>query len=131
MGRSLGGALVLILWSGCGGGGSSSGPAGIPRTATVVSLSGSQLAALCDWSAANLGGYGSIDNCDGGGSRHESSTQQDCVSKAFGGCPTLTVGALEDCVNAANGHLCLTDTAPVCVSASRCGSTDGSAGAGG
>jgi hypothetical protein len=130
VGRVIGGALVLILWSSCGGSGNT-GPAGVPRTATVVSLDENQLASLCDWVNAGVGGYGSIDNCDGGGSRHANSTQQDCVDKVFGGCPSLTVGALEDCVDAIGGDLCQTDTAPACVSVNECGSTDGGASPGG
>jgi hypothetical protein len=125
------GALVRVLWSGCSGGSGSTGPTGVPRTATVVSLAPTQLAALCDWVNASVGGYGSIDNCDGGGSRHANSTQQDCVSKVFGGCPSLTVGVLEDCVNAIGGDLCRTDTAPACVGVNQCGSTDGGASPGG
>ena len=93
----------------------------------MISLDANQLASLCDWVNASVGGYGSIDNCDGGGSRHANSTQQDCVEKGFDGCPSLKVGALEDCVNAISGDLCQTDTAPVCVSINQCGSTDGGA----
>lgn len=128
--KLVGGALVLVLWSGCGGGSGSAGPAGVPRAATVVSLNTTQLGALCDWVAASVGGYGSIDNCDGGGSQHESSTQQDCVSKAFGGCPTLTAGTLEDCVNALGGDLCRAETAPACVGVNQCGNPDAGAGSG-
>jgi len=124
-------ALVLVLWSGCSGGSGNTGPAGVPGTATVISLDPNQLASLCDWVATSVGGYGSIDNCDGGGSRHANDTQQSCVSKVFGGCPSLTVGTLEDCINAIGGDLCRTDTAPACVGVNQCGSTDGGAGSGG
>ena len=124
-------ALLLVLWLGCGGGSGGTGPAGVPRTATVVSLDPNQLASLCDWVNASVGGYGSIDNCDGGGSRHANSTQQSCVSKVFGGCLSLTVGALEDCVNAIGGDLCRTDTASACVGLNQCGSTDAGASTGG
>lgn len=123
-------ALLLVLSLGCGGGSGSSGPAGVPRTATVISLTASQLAALCDWANASVGGYGSIDNCDGGGSRHANDTQASCVSKAFGACPTLTVGTLEDCINALGGDLCQTDTAPACAGLNQC-NVDGGAGGGG
>jgi hypothetical protein len=129
-GRAIGAALVLVLWSSCGASGSA-GPAGVPRTETVVSLDANQLASLCDWVNASVGGYGSIDNCAGGGSRHANSTQQDCVDKGFDVCPSLTVGALEDCINAIGGDLCQTDTAPPCVSLYQCGSIDGGASSGG
>jgi hypothetical protein len=115
--------FVLVLCLGCSGGSGGGGPAGVPRTATVPSLNAQQMAALCDWVNASLGGYGSIDNCDGGGSRHADSTQQSCVSGLgdFNACPSVTVGEVEDCINAAHGDLCLTDTLPVCAAIAGCG----------
>jgi len=102
----------------------------VPRTATVPSLNAQQMAALCDWVNASLGGYGSIDNCDGGGSRHADSTQQSCISglSDFYACPSVTVGEVEDCINAARGDLCLVDTLPVCAPIAGCGTTDAGAG---
>jgi hypothetical protein len=99
----------------------------------VGSLDPTQVATLCDWINASVGGYGSIDNCDGGGSHHADSTQQTCVS---GGtpkkvCPSLAVGAIEDCINAIGGDLCLTDTAPPCLDLGQCPSADGGANSGG
>jgi hypothetical protein len=122
-------AFALVLSSSCGGGGGSSGPAGVPRSATVVSLDAAQSAALCDWVNKSLGGYGSIDNCDGGGSRHADSTQQGCVSglSDFQRCPSLTVGSVEDCINAIGGDLCGIDTAPTCAGINQCGNVDGGA----
>ena len=119
-------ALALVLCVGCGGGSGSAGPAGLPRTATVPALDAQQIAALCDWINAGVGGYGSIDNCDGGGSRHADSTQQSCISGFSGAqaCPTLTVGAVQDCIDAIGGDLCRTDTAPECAGVNRCGSAD-------
>src|SRR4026207_2235451 len=73
---SLGTAFVLLALLSCGGGSGSSGPAGVPRAATIPSLDTTQSAVLCDWVNQSLGGYGSIDNCDGGGSRHADSTPQ-------------------------------------------------------
>jgi hypothetical protein len=122
----LGSAIALVLSVTCGaGGGGSTGPAGLPRSTPVGSLNATQMAALCDWANASVGGYGSIDNCDGGGSRHADSTQQSCVSKL---CPWPTVGAYEDCFNAIGGDLCRTDTAPPCVSlVNQCTNPDGAA----
>jgi hypothetical protein len=112
LGRSL--AVVLLLGCGGGGGGSGGGgPAGLPRTASVPSLDATQIAALCDWINASVGGYGSIDNCDGGGSRHADSTQQSCISGFSGAqaCPTLTVGAVQDCIKPSAG-ICAGPTRP-------------------
>jgi hypothetical protein len=145
--KALGSALALLLTLGCGGGGAAkdggggaandgggagSHPAGIARTATVRSLDQQQLAALCDWINASVGGYGSIDNCAGGGSHHADSDQQSCIGGFSGAqvCSTLTVGALEDCIDALGGHLCRVDTAPACASLTKCG-PDGGTGAGG
>jgi hypothetical protein len=95
----------------------------------VVSLDATQGAALCDWINKNLGGYGSIDNCDGGGSRHADSTQQSCVSglSDFYACPSLTVGSVEDCISASGGDLCRVDTAPACAGINQCGKADAGA----
>ena len=127
IGKTVGRALPLVLWLGCGGGGGSAGPDGVPRAATVLSLDAKQSAALCDWINASVGGYGSIDNCAGGGARHADSTQQSCVSGFSGvqACPSLTVGAVEDCINAIGGDLCLTETAPACLVLVLCESADG------
>lgn len=121
--------VVMVLCLGCSGGSGGGGPAGVPRTATVPSLNAQQMAALCDWVNASLGGYGSIDNCDGGGSRHADSTQQSCVSglSDFQACPSVTVGEVDDCINAAHGDLCLVDTLPVCAPIAGCGTIDGGA----
>jgi hypothetical protein len=91
-------------------------------------LDATQLAALCDWINASVGGYGSINNCDGGGSRHADSTQQSCVSKL---CPWQTVAAYTDCINAIGGDLCRTDTASACVPLEQCVMPDGGATSGG
>jgi hypothetical protein len=121
-------ALLLFLFA-CSSGGGSSGPAGLSREASVPSLDAQQIAALCDWINASVGGYGSIDNCDSGGSRHADSNQQACIG-GFGGaqaCPSLTVGAIEDCINAIGGDLCKTDTLPVCTALNVCPVADGGA----
>jgi hypothetical protein len=120
-------ALGLLLCVGCGGGSGNSGPAGVPRSATVPSLDATQSAALCDWINAKLGGYGSIDNCDGGGSRHADSTQQSCIDglSDFLACPSVTAGYVEDCINASGGDLCRVDTSPACTDVTYCGRPDG------
>ena len=127
--KSIVSAFALVLCLSCGGGSGNNGPAGVPGSATVVSLNAPQSAALCDWINTRLGGYGSIDNCDGGGSRHADSTQQDCVSglSDFNACPSLTVGAVVDCINASGGDLCRADTSPACAPINQCGRADGGA----
>src|SRR6266540_1894617 len=116
-------AFALALCSSCGPASGGNGPAGVPRTASVVSLDANQAAALCDWVNASLGGYGSIDTCDAIDMRHADSTQQACVSglSDFSACPSLTVGSVEDCINALGGDLCREDTAPACAGINGCG----------
>jgi hypothetical protein len=98
----------------------------------VGSLDATQIAAFCDWISASVGGYGSIDNCDGGGSAHAYSTQASCVSSWPKVCPSVTAGALEDCVNSLGGDLCRVDTAPECAGLMQCGSgVDAGASSGG
>ena len=102
---------------------------GLPREAPLPSLTTRQMGVLCDWINASFGGYGSIDSCDGGGSRHADTNQQACMG-GFGGaqsCPTLTVGALEDCINAVGGDMCRIITEPRCVALEGCPAGDGGA----
>ena len=121
--KYLGSALVFLMSLSCGGKGGNTGPAGVPRSATIPSLDTTQSAVLCDWVNQSLGGYGSIDNCDGGGSRHADSTPQGCVSglRDFGACPSVTVGMLVDCINATGGDMCRIDTEPACAPIIQCG----------
>jgi hypothetical protein len=108
-------AAVFALACACSSGGSSgSGHSGVPRDATLVSLTAQQFGKLCDWINASVGGYGSIDNCDGGSSRHADSNQQACIDGTVG-CPAVTVGAVEDCINAIAGDLCRTETEATCI----------------
>jgi hypothetical protein len=116
-------ALALLpcaCGGGRGGGGNSGPPADVPRDALVGSLTTQQLGALCDWINASVGGYGSIDNCDGGGSRYAATNQQSCIDAL---CYTLTAGETEDCVSAIGGDLCRADTEPKCMVA--CPTFDG------
>jgi hypothetical protein len=97
----------------------------------VGSLNATQVAAICDWFNASVGGYGSIDNCDGGGSAHAMSTQASCVSSWPKVCPSVTAGAFEDCINSLGGDLCLVDTSPACAGLMQCGTGDAGASSGG
>lgn len=115
-------AVALFACSCSNGGGSSSGPAGVPRDTLVGSLTMQQLGALCDWANASIGGYGSIENCDGGGSAHAVSDQQSCIGKL---CFTLPAGAFEDCFNAIGGSLCRAETEPKCMALANCPLYDG------
>jgi hypothetical protein len=124
--------IALVMWLSCGGG--SGGPeSGLPRTATVPSLDANQLATLCDWINARVGGYGRVDTCAGGKTRHSDASQATCVSGYRDAqiCPTLTVGSLEDCIDAIGGDLCRTDTALPCKALDQCQSVDGGAESGG
>jgi hypothetical protein len=55
---------------------------------------------------------------------------QACIDGCGGAqvCPTLTVGAVENCINALGGDLCRLDGIPACESLDRCGGNDGGAG---
>jgi hypothetical protein len=90
----------------------------------VGSLDTQQQAMLCDWINASVGGYGSIDNCVDGTSKHADSTPQSCLG---GLCPFWSVGAVADCVNALGGDLCKFDMLPVCAVLDTCVAPDAGA----
>ncbi len=113
---------------GAGGGGGGSGGAvgtssGLPRTDTVGSLTGAQAATLCDWLNAKQGGYGRSVSCPDGSEADTDLSQASCVASvpSFAtGCPSLTVGDVEDCANAIGTSLCQMPTAAGCANVNAC-----------
>ena len=97
--------LIGFLFVAAGGGGSRSPAAaaaeargdssGVPRASTVGSLSSTDAATLCDWLAAEQGGYGRMVTCSDGSTRTTDTNQAICVAGSHAAetaCPTLTVG---------------------------------------
>ena len=117
---AVGGALSISCGSSSGG---SSDSSGVPRASTVGSLSSTDAATLCDWLAAEQGGYGRMVTCSDGSTRKTDPNQAICVagsSAAQTACPTLTVGEAEDCANAIGSDLCAISTASACAAVSAC-----------
>ena len=117
---------ISALCSSCGsstsrpGGGASSG---LPRSATIASLSTAQAGTLCDWQSAKQGGYGRMVNCSDGSQEMSDPDKATCVSgaSALGAlCPTLTVGDVEDCANAVGTDLCSEPTQAGCAAFNTC-----------
>lgn len=86
-------------------GASSTGASGLPSiepSTKVRALTPDQQALYCDWAAAQLGGYGKVNQCAGSGSVTVYTDRADCVSQAFlitcG--DTMTIGQLEECTKA-------------------------------
>ncbi|HET7544177.1 MAG TPA: hypothetical protein VFK05_30110 [Polyangiaceae bacterium] len=86
-------------------GASSAGAAGLPPIEPSTKLSAltpDQQALYCDWAAAQLGGYGKVNQCAGSGSVTVYKDRADCESQAFlitcG--DKLTIGQLEECTQA-------------------------------
>jgi hypothetical protein len=98
---------------------------GLPLDSTIASLSSTDAATLCDWVNGKQGGYGRPSVfCPGGGNKGTYLSQLRCVSEfaALGNrCLDLTVGTVEDCVNATGSDLCLEESTPACMTIGTCG----------
>ena len=57
---------LLLAASACGSSGGVPASSGLDRTKLVRDLSDTELGRLCDWAAAQLGGYAQQITCDGG-----------------------------------------------------------------
>jgi hypothetical protein len=106
-----------------GGGGAVGTSSGLPRTDTVGSLTAAQAATLCDWLNARQGGYGQSVTCPDGSHDDTDNNQASCVASVptvATGCPSLTVGDIEDCANAIGTNLCAMSTAAGCANVNAC-----------
>jgi hypothetical protein len=105
------------------GGGAVGTSSGLPRASTLGSLTTAQDATLCDWENAKQGGYGRSVSCPNGSEDDTDLTQASCVASVPGfatGCPSLTVGDVEDCANAIGTNLCQMPTAAGCANVNAC-----------
>jgi hypothetical protein len=105
------------------GGGTVGASSGLPRTDTIGSLAAAQAATLCDWLNARQGGYGRSVTCPDGGHEDTDNNQASCVASVpdfATGCPSLTVGDVEDCANAIATNLCQMPTAAGCANVNAC-----------
>jgi hypothetical protein len=119
-GRSVALLLPMLLLAGCGSGlppalpdpGPDAGLDGSSST-LLVSLTPSDLAGLCDWTAGRVGGYGRRRVC-GGLTLTAPANQMTCVT-GFGSVQpscTATVADFEGCVNAAIDGPCTAGAIP-------------------
>lgn len=91
--------LLAIASSGCGsdGGGGAAGPtSGVTDSKTLATLTPSDEAKLCDWTAATGGGYGKSMTCSDGVTESSHLNQAECVASLIP-CD-LTVAEYESCV---------------------------------
>ena len=117
--------LAVALLVSCGGHSANDvGPSsGLPRTATVGSLTPAQAGLLCDWTNAKQGGYGRVVNCPDGSQQTSDPDAATCVQSAgdFATyCPTVLVADVEDCANATGTDLCAFTTAAACANLRAC-----------
>jgi hypothetical protein len=100
-----------------GGNGGGSDSSGLPKNATLGSLTTAQAGILCDWENDKQGGYGRTMVCSDGSQETTDPDHASCVGSvpnAGADCPTLTVGDIEDCANAIGADLCEVTTAAAC-----------------
>jgi len=90
---AMGAAALAVLAAACGGSGD--GPAGVDRSKRVSTVTDAEKAALCDWLAPMVGGYGSTHPCPGAliTAPPDKAT---CIAE-FPVCD-VTVGAFADCI---------------------------------
>jgi hypothetical protein len=86
--------LATMMAAGCGGG--DGGPAGVDGTKQISAASASDKAALCDWFAGKVGGYGTPSTC-ADGFIEAPPTKQECLD-SFPSC-AVTVSQFEDCID--------------------------------
>jgi hypothetical protein len=88
-------ALSMALASACGGGSGGSGASGVSGSKTLASLTTSEKQQLCDWTAAESGGYGKTVTCADGSDSSNDANQAACVAAV----PTcsVTVAQFEAC----------------------------------
>jgi len=80
------------------GGSNGAGPPEVEGSIPTADLTEAQKAALCDWQASVLGGYGHTSQC-GMGSRTFFADQATCVANAFKAfCEKASAGQFIDCV---------------------------------
>jgi hypothetical protein len=112
------GALCAVA---CGSGddGPSAPPSDIQPSAPIASIGANELGELCDWSNAQLGGYGRSESCGSGVTAKTFASHDECASHPFPSTCPATVGQYEDCVTAMAGSgssLCemLSSMPPAC-----------------
>jgi hypothetical protein len=91
-------AVLAAAVTACGGGsGGTGGPAGVDRSRLVSAVTDDDKAALCDWFAPMVGGYGATHSCQDA-YLTAPPDKATCVAE-FPPCTgSVTVGQFEDCV---------------------------------
>jgi hypothetical protein len=92
---------------------------GVDPGTLVVDLTSEDVQLFCDWSIAEQGGFGHSEMCDDGTTITTTSVAR-CVDTLADLSCTDTIGALEDCIIATDGNLCLVPTEPACAAYDAC-----------
>jgi len=123
--------FVAMTMTACGGDATSSaqggasgapGPSGIPSNTRLADLTDSQVRQLCDWAAAQEGGYGTAHTCGGGITIRTYASQEDCFQRtraSAGPTCAATVGDIEACEQVLASDACNT-SAPECANLIAC-----------
>lgn len=123
--------VVLALLTGCGGNGASpdGGDAGVScssldQTRPLVQLTGGDLRALCDCSAAFGGGYGQSKSCDGGIVVKTPTDQASCVA-GLAAAKSTCAATIADALNCASQTQQCDLTGSACQALAACYQADG------
>jgi hypothetical protein len=90
-------AVLAAAAVACGGGGDTTGPTGVDRSRPASAVTEAEKAALCDWFAPMVGGYGSTHPCQEA-FLTAPPDMPTCIAE-FPVCTgNVTIGQFEDCI---------------------------------
>jgi hypothetical protein len=92
---------------------------GVDPSIAIADLTPPDVQIYCEWSVAERGGFGSSEMCDDG-TTIETESIGSCVDTIADLTCTDTIGALEDCILATGGNLCLLPDEPACAAYEAC-----------
>jgi hypothetical protein len=101
--------FVMLGTAACGGSSGGGGPGGVDRSKQVSAVTAADKEMLCDWFAAQVGGYGAASTC-AEGFISAPPDKAECTTD-FPVC-AITVGSLQDCMEM------ILDAQAVCTEAS-------------
>jgi hypothetical protein len=115
------GAIAL---SACGSDDRPPSTTGIEPDKPLADLTDSEIRQLCDWTVAQLGGYGRSSECAGGLQIRTFASQEECAARhrqdVLQPSCTATVADAEACITALDGDHCQVLSAPECGPLSEC-----------
>ena len=108
--------LIAIALVACG---EEAARSGVDPSVAVIDLTSEDVQIFCDWAIALQGGVGHSHACDDGSTLTTRSVAN-CVDTLADLTCTDTIGAIEECLLAVEGDLCLIPTTAACAAFDAC-----------